>query len=88
VGGRAPAAGTGRKRLFLSVPGKPLWRFLYTYLWRRGFLDGYPGFVISVYMAIYEFEISMKIYELRQRARTAQALGASMREQPTRPLGG
>jgi hypothetical protein len=41
-----------------------------------------------VYMAIYEFEISMKIYELRQRARTAHALGAPTGEQPARPLGG
>jgi glycosyltransferase involved in cell wall biosynthesis len=56
------------KRLFLRIPGKPLLRFLYTYFWRRGFLDGYPGFLISAYMAIYEFEIGMKMYELRQRA--------------------
>jgi glycosyltransferase involved in cell wall biosynthesis len=54
------------KRLFLRMPGKPLWRFVYTYLWRRGLLDGYPGFLISVYMAIYEFQIGMKMYELRR----------------------
>jgi hypothetical protein len=46
------------------MPGKPLWRFLYTYLWRRGFLDGYPGFLVSIFMAIYEFQIGMKIHEL------------------------
>ena len=55
------------KRLALRLPGKPLLRFLYTYLWRRGFLDGYPGFLISAYMAIYEFEIGMKMYELRKQ---------------------
>jgi len=54
------------KNLFLRVPGKPLWRFLYTYFWRLGFLDGYPGFLISAYMAVYEFEIGMKMYELRR----------------------
>jgi glycosyltransferase involved in cell wall biosynthesis len=53
------------KQLFLRIPGKPLWRFLYTYFWRRGLLDGYPGFLISAYMAVYEFEIGMKLYELR-----------------------
>lgn len=58
------------KRVFLRVPGKPLWRFLYTYVLRFGFLDGYPGFLISVYMAIYEFEIGMKMYELRQRRKS------------------
>ena len=57
------------KNLFLRVPGKPLWRFLYTYLWRLGILDGYPGFLIATYMAIYEFEIGMKMYELRRQAR-------------------
>jgi len=55
------------KRLALRLPGKPLLRFLYTYFWRRGFLDGYPGFLISAYMAVYEFEIGMKMYELRQQ---------------------
>jgi glycosyltransferase involved in cell wall biosynthesis len=54
------------KRLFLRVPGKPLWRFLYTYLFKFGFLDGYPGLLISTYMAVYEFEIGMKMYELRK----------------------
>jgi glycosyltransferase involved in cell wall biosynthesis len=54
------------KRLFLRLPGKPFWRFIYTYFLRRGFLDGYQGFLISVYMAVYEFEIGMKMYELRK----------------------
>lgn len=56
------------KHLFLRFPGKPLWRFLYTYCWKKGFLDGYPGLLISAYMAVYEFEIAMKMYELRLRA--------------------
>jgi glycosyltransferase involved in cell wall biosynthesis len=55
------------KRAALCLPGKPLWRFLYTYFWRRGCLDGYPGFLISACMAIYEFEVGMKMHELRQR---------------------
>lgn len=55
------------KQLFLRLPGKPLFRFLYTYFWSLGFLDGYPGFVISIYMAIYEFEIGMKMYEMKLR---------------------
>jgi glycosyltransferase involved in cell wall biosynthesis len=54
------------KRAFLRLPGKPLWRFLYTYFWKRGFLDGYPGLLISLYMAVYEFETSMKMYEMRR----------------------
>jgi glycosyltransferase involved in cell wall biosynthesis len=60
------------KRVFLRLPGKPLWRFLYTYFWRLGFLDGYPGFLISCYMAIYEFEISMKMYEMKGKERQSR----------------
>ena len=65
------------KKAALRLPGKSLLRFLYTYIWRRGFLDGYPGFLISVYMAIYEFEIGMKMHELRLQR---------MRETPPTPL--
>lgn len=62
------------KRLAMRFPGKPLLRFLYTYFGRLGFLDGYPGFLISVYMAIYEFEIGMKMYELKQHCHGASGL--------------
>lgn len=61
------------KRAFLRIPGKPLWRFLYSYFWRLGCLDAYPGFLMSAYMAIYEFEISMKMYELRLKQKMAAA---------------
>jgi len=77
------------KNLFLRIPGKPLWRFLYTYFWRLGFLDGYPGFLISSYMAIYEFEIGMKTYELRRSGLpgASPAIGtATVRERPCQPL--
>jgi glycosyltransferase involved in cell wall biosynthesis len=71
-GGGPTARRRWLKRLFLRLPCKPLLRFLYTYLWRRGFLDGYPGFLISAYMAVYEFEIGMKMYELRLAERAAK----------------
>ncbi len=41
---------------------KPLAKFLETYLWKRGFLDGVPGFVISINAAHSQF---MKYVELR-----------------------
>jgi hypothetical protein len=65
------------KRFFLRIPGKPLWRFLYTYFLRLGFLDGYPGFLISAYMAVYEFEIGMKMHELRQNGWPARSSSAT-----------
>ena len=33
------------RRLAWSLPARPLLRFLYHYVWRAGFLDGYRGYV-------------------------------------------
>lgn len=41
---------------------KPIGKFLETYVWKRGFLDGLPGFVISINAA---HSIFMKYVELR-----------------------
>jgi glycosyltransferase involved in cell wall biosynthesis len=59
-----------RKRLADSLPAKPLWRFLYLYFARLGFLDGSPGFHYCVLMAIYDYLIAIKSKELRSRGRT------------------
>jgi glycosyltransferase involved in cell wall biosynthesis len=53
------------KRLFLSLPGKPLIYFLYGYVLRLGFLDGRAGFSYNTLKAIYWYEISLKEYEIR-----------------------
>ena len=53
------------KRLFIRLPFRPLLRFLYMYVWKRGFLDGKPGFIYCVLKAIQEFHISAKLYESR-----------------------
>ncbi|MEO1008902.1 MAG: glycosyltransferase family 2 protein [Planctomycetota bacterium] len=43
------------KKRARNLPGRPLLRFTYDYLFRRGILDGYPGFVMATNMAWYEF---------------------------------
>jgi len=53
------------KRLFICLPFRPFLRFLYMYVWKRGFLDGKPGFIYCVLKAIQEFHISAKLYESR-----------------------
>jgi len=53
--------------LVFRLPMRPLLRFLYMYLFRRGFLDGYAGFIYCRLMATYEFMITSKIRELRSR---------------------
>ena len=42
------------KELSFRLPCRPLLRFLYMYVWRRGFLDGRPGFVYCRLLAWYE----------------------------------
>lgn len=54
------------KRLFLSLPGKPLVYFFYSYLLRGGFLDGRAGFTYNVLKAIYWYQVSLKEKELRR----------------------
>ena len=53
------------RRLAWSLPGRPLLRFLYHYVWRAGFLDGRRGFVFCRLMAWYEFLCATKARELR-----------------------
>lgn len=63
-------AGLARKRrlrrLAWSLPGRPALRFLYHYVWRAGFLDGYRGFVFCRLMGWYEFLCAAKARALRR----------------------
>jgi glycosyltransferase involved in cell wall biosynthesis len=51
------------KRLLLRLPGRPLIVFLWLYVWRRGFLDGYRGLAFSLSVAFYWLSIGIKIKE-------------------------
>ena len=42
------------RALSYRLPGRPALRFLYAYVWRRGFLDGAPGLRFCLAMAAYE----------------------------------
>lgn len=58
----------GRRRqwklLSQSMPFRPLLRFLYVYIWQRGFLDGREGYYFARLHAFYEFLSVAKTYEL------------------------
>jgi glycosyltransferase involved in cell wall biosynthesis len=59
------------KGLSYSLPMRPLTRFLYVYVLRRGFLDGLAGFRYARLMAWYQWLIDMNIAEERlNRLRT------------------
>ncbi|MCG6873357.1 MAG: glycosyltransferase family 2 protein, partial [Gammaproteobacteria bacterium] len=56
------------KQLAWRIPMRPLWVFLYNYLWRRGFLDGREGFTFCYMRAVYEATINIKRFDLSRRA--------------------
>ena len=52
------------KRLSQRLPCRPLLRFLYIYIWQKGFLDGREGYYFARLHAFYEFLSVAKTYEL------------------------
>jgi glycosyltransferase involved in cell wall biosynthesis len=62
------------KKLYLRLPMRPLWRFVYAYVLRLGFLDGMPGFIFCTLLSFYDFLASAKLYERRL---AAQAVGSN-----------
>jgi glycosyltransferase involved in cell wall biosynthesis len=68
-----PSARIRRKLKLLSyrLPFRPLLRFLYIYLWQRGFLDGLPGYYFAGLHSFYEFLSIAKAHELKQASAPA-----------------
>lgn len=52
------------KQIHGRIPGRWFLKFLYLYIWKRGFLDGYPGFVYCLLQGIYDFMITAKVSEI------------------------
>jgi glycosyltransferase involved in cell wall biosynthesis len=73
AGPAALDAGLARKRrlrrLAWRLPFRPTLRFLYHYVWRAGFLDGYRGYVFCRLMGWYEFLNTAKARELARARR-------------------
>ncbi|MBO0896430.1 glycosyltransferase family 2 protein [Arthrobacter sp. zg-ZUI10] len=61
-------------RRFDAVPLKPLVFFLYSYVLRRGFLDGRAGFDYALALSAYYWQIGLKSREL-QRVQISGAAG-------------
>lgn len=62
VGWRRRLKGFARK-----LPCRPCLRFIYVYIWQRGFLDGRAGWYFARLHAFYEFLTVAKTYELRRQ---------------------
>ena len=57
------------KELSFRMPLRPLAKFLWMYLLKRGFLDGRAGFTYCRLQAMYEYMIVVKMVELRRAKR-------------------
>ncbi len=62
---------------------RPPIRFLETYVWKRGFLDGLPGFIIAVISSYYVFCKYAKLWE-RTDAHPQQIANPETRSAPDR----
>ncbi len=54
-----------KQHVLPRLPFTGLWRFIYMYILRLGFLDGAPGFRFCLLLSTYDFFISLKLSELR-----------------------
>lgn len=71
-----------KHHLYPRLPARWLFRFLWMYLWRRGFLDGLTGLRFCLFMAAYEMLIGLKLAELliqdrESKQQTSPALTAN-----------
>ncbi|MEC4984004.1 MAG: glycosyltransferase family 2 protein [Oscillatoria sp. PMC 1068.18] len=54
------------KKIWVRLPFKPTLRFILFYFIRLGFLDGKPGYIYGRLLSQYEYQIGVKLYELRK----------------------
>jgi glycosyltransferase involved in cell wall biosynthesis len=55
------------KELSFRFPFRPTLRFLYMYILRLGFMDGWAGFTYCRLLSIYEYMIVLKMREIERR---------------------
>jgi len=57
------------KNLSFRMPGRPILKFLYMYFLKLGILDGRAGLTYCVLQTIYEYQICLKVRELKRAER-------------------
>jgi glycosyltransferase involved in cell wall biosynthesis len=62
------------RKLATATPFRPSLRFLYHYVWRQGFRDGYRGWMLCRLLASYERMIVLKERELKKGAADSGAV--------------
>ncbi|KKJ00680.1 glycosyltransferase family 2 protein [Prochlorothrix hollandica] len=77
------------KRIWVRLPFKPLLRFVVIYILQLGFLDGRAGFIYACLMSQYEYNIGVKLYELRRfggTLNTKATVAANLKQRDTQEL--
>ena len=75
------------KKVWVRLPFKPILRFVLFYIIQRGFLDGKAGYIYARLLSQYEYQIGVKLYELRNyggHLNTATTLKEGAGEQGSR----
>jgi glycosyltransferase involved in cell wall biosynthesis len=72
--GAAQAFREGRSVGILEIAGRPLWRFLRTYVLQLGFLDGLHGLVLCTLQSFGVFLKYARLWEYRLRAQRGEKL--------------
>lgn len=91
--GRLQKSSVGARRMIkqvaLRLPCRGLLRFLYVYVWQKGFLDGWEGYYFSRLHGFYEFLSVAKTYELKQeqKERSGNDPGGGKRNERMRRYG-
>lgn len=57
----------GKKASFLDIILRPLHTFIKIFLFKRGFLDGFPGFILHILSGYYTFIKYAKLYFLQKK---------------------
>jgi glycosyltransferase involved in cell wall biosynthesis len=57
------------KHLVSCIPGRPIFYFFYSYIVRKGFLDGKDGLMFCYMKSLYQSMIGIKKYDLRRKRR-------------------
>lgn len=72
------------KRFGRKLPFRPTLRFFYSYIFQRGFMDGYAGIVMCRLLAWYEFMSIAKYREMKaQQSDRAKRDAAMTSGRPT-----
>lgn len=59
-----------KRHVVHQMPFPGLWRFLYMYVGRLGFLDGRAGLELCKFISVYDYLFALKLRELYRQART------------------